>query len=507
MAVVLLCSVGAPNVAAQQINKLVMPGKLVQSHADIEAQCDACHSATDTIAQSTLCMDCHEEVARDRTDNTGFHGRFDAASRNECVNCHTDHEGRDHDIVGLSSGLFDHSNSDFPLSGGHLNAACVDCHAEGERYLEAPNACVDCHQADDVHAGGLGTECQSCHVADSFAKIDFDHKQLGFSLNGKHGDVACLDCHRGNNFESAPRTCNGCHAVDDVHQGGKGTQCAQCHNEQSWSGINFDHFSETGFALAGGHNGLVCEACHTRSDYKDAQFECTSCHLSDDHHQGQFGMQCQDCHDVRTWSDTQFDHSATAFSLTGSHVELQCSSCHNQVDQVELGSDCGSCHAADDVHGGQLGVDCQGCHATSSWKHELSFDHDLSGFPLIGLHASAPCSGCHQSQRFTDAPQACVDCHREVDVHQGSLGDSCASCHNPTNWSVWTFDHALTDFPLTGLHAEVSCGSCHSGDDTSLAETSTDCVACHRADDPHEGQLGQRCETCHSSSGFMELNP
>lgn len=505
--VILFATLLCNDAYSQQINKLVMPGRVTAAHADIEAQCDACHSSSAEIPQSTLCLDCHEDVAADRADGTGFHGRFATAKRNECVNCHTDHEGRDKDIVGIDRGLFDHGLSDFPLTGSHVNVTCNNCHQPSQSFHEAPLACVDCHNDVDVHDGGLGAQCESCHNTLNFSDVTFDHTSTGFSLTAGHADTACLDCHRGNRFDQAPTSCNGCHQVDDVHNGSKGTQCAQCHSTSTWSGIDFDHLAETGFALTAGHSGLVCEACHSQSDYKGASPECTACHRPDDHHQGQFGDACQDCHAVSHWPAGEFDHTTTAFMLDGAHDGLQCASCHSEVGEVTVTASCVGCHAADDPHAGTLG-DCGSCHSNSDWSSEVRFDHDLSGFPLLGLHATVACTSCHESANFSSAPTQCVDCHQDDDVHEGGLGAQCDSCHSPNNWAQWQFDHdTQTEFPLVGQHAGLTCLTCHSEESGGLNALPTNCVACHRNDDPHEGQFGERCESCHSPADFAEILP
>lgn len=505
LSVLLLLALLGGDVMAQQINKLVMPGRVTEAHADIEAQCDVCHADSSDVLQSSLCLDCHEEVAVDRANSSGFHGRFQTARQNECVNCHTDHEGRDKDIVGIDRGLFDHSLSDFPLTGSHINVGCNSCHQSDQAFHEAPGACVDCHREDDVHDGGLGNTCDSCHSTRSFSSAEFDHSETGFRLDAGHAQVACLDCHRGNQFDQAPTTCNGCHQVDDVHNGAKGARCAQCHSTLTWSGIDFNHAVETGFELAGGHAGLVCEACHERSDYKGATSECTSCHQPDDDHQGQFGNACQDCHAVSHWPAGLYDHSLASFHLDGAHTELACSNCHNEVGQVSLASTCSSCHAADDPHTGSLG-ECGACHSNESWVEQIRFDHDLSSFPLLGQHATAACVNCHTSANFSEAPRQCIDCHRADDVHAGSLGERCGSCHNPNDWTQWQFDHnTQTGFPLVGQHAGLSCLDCHSEAADGLGALPKNCVACHRNDDPHEGQFGERCESCHNPVDFGEI--
>ncbi len=499
---------GLMNVAASAnpLERLVMPGKLVEAHADIESDCSACHGRAKGLPQSALCLDCHTDVADDIDASNGFHGRFDPARKNDCVACHTDHEGRDADIVGLDAGLFDHSFTDFALRGAHALAPCASCHTPGKSFSEAPGDCHGCHADDDVHAGGLGNACGDCHNASAWNRVAFDHATTGFRLTGGHATVGCQDCHRDNDFEAARPSCVSCHAVDDVHDGAKGSACAQCHVTSSWKTLSFDHAAETGFPLMAGHGGLACQACHSSPDFKDdAEPACVSCHASDDHHQGRNGNQCDRCHTPAGWRDADFDHDETAFALTGAHVGLECSQCHKRTGEAAAPTTCEGCHAVDDVHAGQLGA-CEGCHATASWRGKIRFDHDLSSFPLIGMHASTACGACHQSPRYHDTGSACFDCHAEADIHDGSLGTDCQNCHTPNDWAIWDFDHAATSFPLLGAHAELGCGACHADGGALHNGYSTDCGSCHRNDDPHDGQFGRDCGRCHTSRDFAELS-
>lgn len=490
-------------VQASSLETLLMPGRVIEGHADIEKDCGACHDASSEQATAALCTSCHEEVGTDRNDGTGFHGRFDPARSNECVTCHSDHEGRDADIVAIDAGLFDHQWTDFPLTGAHLGAACHSCHAEGESYRESPAECVACHKNDDVHRGGLGDDCQTCHTAKDWQNSTFDHDDTNYPLTGGHAQVACNDCHRDNNFLPTTQRCATCHAIDDVHAGSNGDVCSDCHTTSSWLGIRFDH-NTTGFPLTDGHGRLQCTDCHKREDFKD-HFDdaCLDCHVVDDDHQGRNGSKCENCHQPTVWPDTTFIHSDTGFELIGAHADLSCSSCHKDATMSLVPATCGSCHAIDDSHAGQLGENCSQCHAQSEWHQTVGFDHDLTGFPLTGLHATVACGECHSSNRFHDAATDCAGCHADDDIHKGTLGSECGSCHNANDWAQTAFDHDLhTSFPLDGGHTDLDCGACHSDTSASASDVPSTCGGCHLADDVHRGQFGSRCEQCHSTSSF-----
>ncbi len=495
-----------PVPADAQFEKLVMPGRVIEGHAEIEADCGASHDADSDAARASLCTACHEDVGIDRTMATGFHGRFAAARQAECVSCHTDHEGRDADIVDLNGGVFDHAFTDFPLGGRHALATCSECHAADSSYHEAPVSCGACHEADDVHDGELGDDCGTCHGDETWSDFSFDHAATGYALTGAHATTACSDCHQDNRFTDTPRSCNSCHAIDDVHDGTNGTSCHDCHTTSTWRTVDFDHFAETGFPLSDGHSGIDCGDCHTREDYKDTfPNGCVDCHAADDDHQGRNGNDCSSCHDPTEWRNSSFDHADTSFHLVEAHANLNCSACHKAESAADVATTCSSCHAMDDSHAGQMQTECSSCHTQTAWHASVSFDHDLTSFPLFGQHAAVSCGACHASNRFHDAETECAACHAADDVHEGSLGDACGNCHNSNAWTMTSFDHDRhTDFPLLGKHAGLACEACHRSSAASANDVSSTCRSCHATDDVHDGSFGSDCGQCHSSASFSD---
>ncbi|MGH8134713.1 MAG: cytochrome c3 family protein [Steroidobacteraceae bacterium] len=489
-----------------QLEKLLMPGDLSRAHMDLEADCDKCHDNTDRSRQKQLCMDCHKDVAGDIASRDGFHGR--AVARAECNACHSEHKGRKADILGFTPEAFDHTRSDFALDGAHASTTCAACHKAGKKFREAPGRCIDCHRDDDVHAGKLGSDCAQCHETARFAPATFDHSKTKFPLRNAHAKVACFACHRDPSFKGAPGRCVDCHASDDVHRGSRGPDCANCHGTVSWKETRFDHEKASGYALLGKHAKLACDTCHRGGDLKaPLPTECNGCHAATDPHSGRFGATCADCHTQDEWAVASFDHEKRAkFVLRGAHAELDCHSCHTGVlKQQQMAKDCAGCHGVDDVHKESMGRDCQLCHNEVGWRDKVKFDHDLTKFPLVGLHVGVPCEECHASKAFRDAPEQCFSCHRARDVHKGQLGEDCASCHNPNGWDFWQFDHGTaTDFALTGAHERLGCRNCHqeSAHDFSL---SSECAACHRADDIHDGRFGRDCGRCHGTGSFRQL--
>jgi hypothetical protein len=496
--------------AQRRVETLVMPGPVVQSHADIESECGKCHSRLSDTPQNRLCVSCHQDVGSDVADGRGFHGRVPAAETVECRACHIEHAGRGAEIVRLDSELFDHDTTDYPLHGAHERVACERCHADGAKHREAPSVCYDCHAADDPHAGRLGQSCEGCHSDKAWREVRFDHDQTDFPLTGKHGNVGCAACHVNERYRDLPSECSSCHLLDDVHRGTRGPSCEKCHASSDWKQTSFDHGRDTDFPLEGGHSGIACISCHRGNPYAvKVRSTCVACHRADDDHLGRFGGKCETCHSAERWRDVAFDHQkATGFALAGQHTGLDCEACHSgPIYEVALATSCESCHAADDPHAGQQGKACGSCHEETGWTRNVPFDHDITRFPLLGLHAAVPCEECHLTPEYRNASSVCVDCHAEQDVHAATLGARCEQCHTPASWPLWKFDHdAQTHFPLLGAHDGLACAACHRTPVASRIELSTTCGSCHEREDVHRGRFGRNCDRCHTAASFADVH-
>ncbi len=486
------------------IESLVTPGPVAAAHADTEGECSACHAPFSKATQSSLCLNCHKDVAADMQAHRGFHGTGGRLEDRECRSCHTDHKGRDADIVGLVPEAFDHAASGFQLTGRHQTLTCSDCHQPSAAFRDASADCVGCHSNDDPHRGNLGGDCASCHRTTAWKDDTFDHAAVtGYALTGGHAKVACQACHAGQSYRNTPSECRSCHALDDVHKGSRGSDCAGCHTEKGWKDARFDHAAETGFELRGAHARVACAGCHLDAmALAKPRRDCAGCHSADDVHAGQRGADCGACHQQDTWK-ARFDHLArTGFALGGAHRKLACDGCHKGSLQADLPADCEGCHVKDDPHAGAM-VACADCHDAGSWSQDVRFDHEFTSFPLLGMHRLAACEQCHASQAFQEAGRSCADCHGRDDAHAGSLGTDCATCHSPAGWSRWKFDHdRQTQFALTGAHADLACKGCHVPGREKPLEVAAACGACHQADDVHRGQFGARCERCHTTQSF-----
>lgn len=286
------------------------------SHAAVA--CDACHrGAKGAIDKPAFarCDDCHRDAHAGTATLAG--------QAVDCASCH-DVRTFEHSILPLAA----HQQSDFPLRGAHLTAACDGCHrtlpasavaSVGPARVEmrpAHGRCVDCHQ--DPHGGrfapkgprGRAEDCESCHTDAHFSPSEFGpeaHAHARFVLEGAHRAVPCAQCHtemaalaprstreakavRSLPFEDVRRACADCHK--DPHAGQfaakRGGACDRCHGSDAFApATGFDHDRDAAFKLEGAHARTPCAACHiptknaagsTHVVYRPLSSRCESCH-------------------------------------------------------------------------------------------------------------------------------------------------------------------------------------------------------------------------------------
>ncbi|WP_203296587.1 cytochrome c3 family protein [Luteirhabdus pelagi] len=164
-------------------------------------------------------------------------------------------------------------------------------------------------------------------------------------------------------------------------------------------------------------------------------------------------------------------------------------------------------------HGENLQIDCAQCHNPEGWEIDfetLQFDHATTDFELEGAHELTDCASCHSDLVFENAPKDCISCH--LDIHSQTVGNDCMRCHDTQSWLVDEIPelHEQNGFPLIGVHANVSCVECHTGDVRIIFNRiGNECIECHRQDylatqNPNHVAAGYStdCTECHNPFGF-----
>jgi hypothetical protein len=308
--------------------------------------------------------------------------------------------------------------------------------------------------------------------------------------------------------------------------GGFPQTCEQCHTTATWLTSTFNH-NTTVFPLTGAHTTVACTQCHVGGKFAGTATQCSACHLTTfqqttnpNHVAAGFPTDCSVCHSTTNWLGASFDHSKTAFPLTGAHIPLTCSACHASGVFVGLSTTCVACHLTNfqktttpnHVTSG-FPTDCQVCHNTAAWVPSV-FDHSKTVFPLTGAHTTVACSNCHVGGRYAGTPTDCYSCHKSQYTGTTSpnhvaaaFPTTCQTCHSTTAWTGATFNH--TWFPIySGTHAGkwTTCADCH----TNASDYSSfSCITCHThnktsTDSNHSGVRGYAytptaCYSCHRS--------
>lgn len=424
-----------------------------ESHVDFEQQCSLCHQPL-TSLQADLCTACHTSIGEQITNQSGLHGKIEAVM--QCFECHSDHQGREHDLRLGSLEGFDHSLVDFSLIWHQVDydsaaITCTGCHVSDNQFSVENTACANCHAGVDhefveQHTTDFGHTCVDCHDGlDSMAR--FDHVNSEFHLEGVHLELECAQCHVQGQFDGLPGDCAACHAEPAEHVGMFDTDCAACHKATGWSpasmsGVEFNHNSDTSFNLNLHRvdfdgSTISCLGCHDVGGYKITEPSCFDCHALDDQvfmsqHQLELGSSCLECHDGVDRMST-FDHQAI-FQLDGSHIGVECQACHTNQRYQDTPAECKDCHAEPEIHLGFFGLQCEYCHDSNGWipaqlvQHAFPIDH--------GEEGESACETCHTS---TYAEYTCFSCHE----------------HTPTE-----IDDKHKDFNLTPVELS-NCTECH----------------------------------------------
>jgi hypothetical protein len=212
---------------------------LTGAHRNI--QCTECHVNNQISGLPLTCYGCHEQDYRTAGDPDHSVNNFN----HDCTECHTT-------FVWVPA-QFDHNNSTFPLTGGHSNLQCTECHANG--YTNTPAECAACHRdaynqtSDPDHqAAQFPLLCQECHTTTGWSPASWDHDGQYFPIySGRHREEwdVCSDCHiNASNYTLF--------------------ECIYCHAHTK-NETDSHHREEQGYQ----YNSQACKTCHPRGEAED----------------------------------------------------------------------------------------------------------------------------------------------------------------------------------------------------------------------------------------------
>lgn len=310
--------------------------------------CQACHFSLDALQASAVDVEAASNYVIDPASLDTPHGRLG------CLACH-DGQGQAADKEKAHEGLVPDMSADDPLTcvichrylpseipgdqmrvphgmvverilvGEPCDVHCSDCHgAVGHGFdplsgevVCSMSTCVDCHAERDLEV--QMTDCDACHigphdVAASLTCNDchtstttWQQVRLGVhpvELPGKHGELACFDCHEAPNFKGLNNVCSDCHVPghDDYGNG-----CTECHDPGgTWalSATTWEKHATIWTQYKGYHLEVGCDQCHG-GIYAELDPGCENCHTAPlNHSDGRDQVPCVQCHQAnRLWGE------------------------------------------------------------------------------------------------------------------------------------------------------------------------------------------------------------
>ena len=505
---------------------------LLGAHAVVP--CSQCHVSASLLKFEPLgiaCFDCHQKDYQGAQSPNHVSGNYST----QCTECHLSTS-----FSWAGAGI---NHSFLPLTLGHENVDCQQCHKTPGNYANVEKECFSCHEGDynasvnPSHSTiGLSTNCTECHTTNvGWQPASFQiHDSRFFPIySGKHkGEWQdCSSCHtQAGNYSTF--SCTDCHEhnqsdMNGEHEGIGGytyssDACFQCHPTGDAEG-GFNH-SASGFPLTGAHTTTACNGCHA-SGYAGTPTACGDCHLpqynqttNPNHSTIGLATDCGACHTTEAgWKPATFNVHDNYYPLTGAHTTSNCASCHNGV-YSSTPNTCVGCHqtnynqTSNPNHAtAQISTDCASCHTTNSGWKPATFTTHSTYYPLTGAHSTTDCASCHNGV-YSNTPNTCVGCHQtnynqtsNPNHSQAGITTDCASCHttNP-DWKPATFTIHNNYYPLTGAHSTTDCASCHNG---VYSNTPNTCVGCHQTNynqttNPNHSQAGitTDCASCHTTN-------
>ncbi len=168
-------------------------GKFPLNGSHSATPCFECHRKQEKWSFREIgagCSDCHPDIHKGYIQANYYPSA-------DCRFCHN--ENRWPDIS------FDHSRTNYSLTGAHERLDCRACHfkpdqegTERQKFTGLSPNCASCHT--DNHYRQFekngATACEDCHTTETWKAGRFDHDRAAFRLDGKHINVPCAECHK-----------------------------------------------------------------------------------------------------------------------------------------------------------------------------------------------------------------------------------------------------------------------------------------------------------------------
>lgn len=279
--------------------------------------CTACHKAHDFRVLGSMCIDCHQDLARDSDFRGSASG---AASPHRTPPPSTDGGGHP-DVTwgapaspaspafnpaGVGIGWWRHDTlppgqevgQERPrfLHGQHQSVSCTNCHTTGDDHgslrVVTLSDCRSCH-----HRAPVANDCTVCHEPGDASTQTFEEvRPVRFSVgtedpdrvmtfdHTRHSELACASCHtEGLALSAAGVDCTQCH--QEHHQ--PAADCASCHRVPT-AGAHPAKDSHVTCSGAGCHQAVPFDAVPR------SRAACLVCHQEQTVHRP--GRVCIDCH-------------------------------------------------------------------------------------------------------------------------------------------------------------------------------------------------------------------
>lgn len=248
--------------------------------AHSQQQCVSCHANNVFTGLSLECVACHQGVYNTAASPNHVASGFPTL----CQQCHT--------TTAWKPSSFDHTATDFALTGAHRAVACTDCH-KNNQYANLAATCYSCHTTDFSQAANpnhlsaqFSQDCTQCHTTTAWQPASFNHATTRFALTGQHLLTNCEACHVNGNYQLVYSDCYQCHQTDFTQSTTMNHtalnfshKCETCHTTTAWTPSTFNHDANYFRIYSGPHQAkwTSCLTCHTNTAAY-TEFTCFSCH-------------------------------------------------------------------------------------------------------------------------------------------------------------------------------------------------------------------------------------